>query len=159
MNAQLIYDFESILPSATKTLFVAQGLTAIMIDDLPEFTKPRPRVEIVFKINGEASPKRLAILDDGSKRTSCFRGELKLVCITDADEAGKRNHSIYRSTVRAIIGNLAEQLNETYLQHHKVQFIVSGNEETGIRTQDNFEQTIFPFTVDISVQKDAWKLL
>ena len=159
MAAEELYDFEKIVPAAVKAMFNANNLTASTIDDDPELQKARPRVDVVFKVLGEATPKRLAVLDDGSKRTSCFRGELKLHVITGADIAGKSHHSTYRSLVRALVGGLQDSLNGSYLARHKIQFVTSGNEETGIRTQDGFQQTTFPFVVDISIQNDAWHLL
>ena len=108
---------------------------------------------------GEHSPKRLAILSDGSKRTNCFRGELKLHAITDAEEVGKTAHSQYRAVVRHAIQQLETLLNGQELTLHKVQFVTSGHEVTGIRSQDGYQQTTFPFTVDLSIQKDAWETI
>src|SRR5919109_1504965 len=76
MSAETIYNFEVLVPEACKTVLVAAGLTAITLADAQALQKTRPRVEIVYKHLGETTPKRLAILPDGSKRTSCFRGEL-----------------------------------------------------------------------------------
>src|SRR5947207_3167096 len=101
MSAESIYNFEVILPSAIKTVLTGAGLNAVTIADDPVFQKVRPRVEIIYRHLGETNPKRLATLADGSKRTSCFRGELRLHAITDADAPGKVAHSLYRATVRA----------------------------------------------------------
>ena len=92
----------------------------------------------------------------GWQRVSCFRGELKLHAITDADVAGKLAHSTYRAMVRNGIAALKGEINGTQLTLHKVQFVVSGNEETGVRSADGYQQTTFPFTIDVSIQQDAW---
>ena len=152
-----VYDFELVLPRAVKTVLEGLDLKCYTLEDPIEFTKIRPRVDITFQVHGEASPKRLAILPDGTKRTSCFRGELKLYAITDADEPGKLTHSRYRAFVRHGIAALQDELNGTQLTLHKVQFIVAGNEDTGVRSVDGYQQTTFPFTVDISIQQNAWE--
>jgi hypothetical protein len=159
MSAETIYNFEVLVPEACKTVLVAAGLTAITLADAQALQKTRPRVEIVYKHLGETTPKRLAILPDGSKRTSCFRGELKLHAITDADVAGKTAHSAYRAAIRNVLATLEQTLNGTVLTQHKIQFVVSGIEETGVRAADGYEQTTFPFTIDISIQQDAWATL
>jgi hypothetical protein len=159
MSAQDIYDFEVIVPVAVQTVLTAAGLTAMTIADTQDFQKTRPRVEVVYKHTGEAQPQRKAMLDDGSKRTSCFRGELKLHAITDADAAGKLAHSEYRAQVRAAVAVLQDQLNGSALANHNIQFITSGNEETGVRSADGYQQTTFSFQVDLSVQQDAWSIL
>lgn len=159
MAAEDLYDFESVIPRAVKEVFTSSGFTALTIEDDPAFQKLRPRVEIVFNVHGEASPKRLAKLPDGTLRTSCFRGELKLMAITDADTAGKVVHSKYRGQVRSVIAGLQDAVNGGSLLNHKLQFIVSGQEQTGIRTQDGYQQTTFPYTVDVSIQQTAWDLL
>ncbi len=153
---QDIYDFEIVIPRAVKAVLEDQDLRTFTIEDAIEFQKVRPRVEVVYRHMGEASPKRLAILPDGSKRTSCFRGELRIHAITDADEAGKLEHSRYRAFVRAAIAGLQDAVNGDELELHKIQFVTTGNEETGIRSADGYAQTSFPFLLDISIQADAW---
>ncbi len=156
MPAEDIYNFEHIVPTAVKTVLEALDLRAVILTDSPVFQKQRPRVEVVYKHIGEHSPKRLAKLPDGTFRTSCFRGELKIVAITDADETGKATHSRYRSMVRHATAALESSINELHLPYHKIQFTVTGNEETGIREADGFQQTTFPYVIDISMQQDAW---
>lgn len=156
MAAEDIYNFESIIPAAVKTVLEERGLTVFTLDDSPTFQKVRPRVEVVWRTIGEATPKRLAKLPDDSMRTSCFRGELKLHCITDADDAGKRDHGTYRARIRDGVASLQSGANATLLTFHSIQFVVSGNEETGIRVQDGYEQTTFPYQVDVSIMPTAW---
>lgn len=159
MSAIDIYDFESIISRAVKTALEEFDLFVLTIESDPEFQKARPRCEVTYRHLGEASPKRLAVLEDGTQRTSCFRGELRIHAITDADVQGKIVHSSYRALVRAAIGGLQDRVNGEILLLHKIQYVVTGNEETGIRTQDGYQQTTFPFTLDISIQKDAWEQL
>ena len=152
-----VYDFESVITRAVKTVLEGLDLKCYTIEDPIEFAKIRPRVDITFQLHGEASPKRLAKLADGTTRTSCFRGELKMHAITDADEPGKLVHSRYRAFVRAGIAALQDELNGTQLTLHRVQFVVTGNEETGVRSTDGYQQTTFPFILDISIQQNAWE--
>lgn len=159
MPAEDVYDFEVVIPRAVKIVLSGLDLTAFTIEDDPAFQKIRPRVEVIYRHIGEATPQRLAILPDQTQRTSCFRGELKLHAITDADAPGKLAHSNYRAMVRHGIAALKGSINGTHLTLHKVQFVVSGNEETGVRTADGFQQTTFPFTLDVSIQQDAWATL
>ena len=159
MAAQDLYDFESIVPRAVKTVLSGLDLMCFTIEDAIDFQKIRPRVEIVYRHMGETSPQRLAILPDQTQRVSCFRGELKLHAITDADAAGKLAHSTYRAMVRNGIAALKNKINGTQLTLHKIQFVQSGNEETGVRSADGFQQTTFPFTLDVSIQQDAWTRL
>lgn len=159
MSAQDIYDFETIFPDAAKAVFIQSGLQAFSLSDVADFQQIRPRVEIVFKTLGEAQPKRLAILPDGSKRTSCFRGELRIRAISDTDAPGKAAHSSYRAAVRSVIGGLEAALNGNALTRHKINFTVAGAEETGVNTANGWQETRFPFTVDVSIQQDAWQLL
>ncbi len=156
MAAQDLYDFELVIPRAVRTVLEGLDLKCYTLEDAIDFQRIRPRVEIVYRHMGEASPQRLAILPDGSKRTSCFRGELKIHAITDADEQGKLAHSTYRATVRNGLAALREQVNGTQLTLHKIQFIQIGNEETGVRSADGYQQTTWPFQLDISIQQDAW---
>ncbi len=156
---QDIFDFESVIPRAVKSVLEDADLKVFTIEDAIEFQKIRPRVEVTYRHMGEATPKRLAICPDGSKRTSAFRGELRIHAITDADEAGKLEHSRYRAFVRAAISNLQDRVNGDELTLHKINFVVSGNEETGVRSADGFQQTTFPFTIDIAIQNDAWASL
>ncbi len=156
MAATDIYDFESLIPRAVKTVLEGLDLKCYTIEDAIDFQKIRPRVEIIYRHMGEATPKRLAILPDQTRRTSCFRGELKIHAITDADTAGKLAHSTYRAMVRNGLAALEGEINGTALTLHKVQFIQIGNEETGIRSADGFQQTTFPFHLDVSIQQDAW---
>ena len=156
MAAVDLYDFEVVIPRAVKAVLSGLDLVCFTIEDVIDFQKIRPRVEIVYRHIGEASPQRLAILPDQTRRVSCFRGELKLHAITDADVAGKLAHSTYRAMVRNGIAALKGEINGTQLTLHKVQFVVSGNEETGVRSADGYQQTTFPFTIDVSIQQDAW---
>ncbi len=156
MAAEDIYNFEVLLPHAVKTVLEGLDLKCYTIEDAIDFQKIRPRVEITYRHMGEASPQRRAKLPDGSLRTSCFRGELKIHAITDADEQGKLAHSKYRATVRNGLAALQEEVNGTQLTLHKIQFIQIGNEETGVRSADGYQQTTFPFTLDVSIQQDAW---
>src|SRR6266487_610341 len=152
MSVQSVFDFESVLPAAVRDALQASAqqasleIKAYVISDPAEFQKIRPRVEVVYKHLGEASPKRYFTFGDGSgrKRTCAFRGELRIVAISDVDEPGKLAHSAYRALVRFAISNLEEQLNGEILTEHKIQFVVSGNEETGVRTADGYQQTTFP---------------
>lgn len=159
MAAEDIYDFEVVIPRAVKAVLEGLNLKCYTIEDTIDFQKIRPRVDITYRHVGEASPQRLAILPDGSKRTSCFRGELKVHAITDSDDAGKLAHSTYRAMVRNGLAALKDQINGTALTFHKVQFIQTGNEETGVRSADNLQQTTFPFQIDVSIQQDAWATL
>ena len=156
MSAESIYGFEIVLTGACKTVLVAAGLNAVTIADAQAFQKVRPRVEINYKHTGETHPKRIAILTDGSRRTSCFRGELKFFAITDADGPGKIAHALYRAQIRNVLATLEASLNETILAEHRINFVTTGMEEHGVRSADGYEQTSFPFTVDISIQQSAW---
>src|SRR5438094_36735 len=110
MSVESVYDFETVIPDAIKQVLVAAGLTAATLSDPPDFQKVRPRVEIIYRHIGETTPKRPAIMADGkTKRTSCFRGELKLHAITDADAPGKLVHSRYRAQMRNVLATLEQQ--------------------------------------------------
>ena len=159
MPASDLYDFEVIVPVAVKGLLNAAGLNAWTIADTPDFQKVRPRVEVTYQHTGETSPRRAVKLDDGFKRAEAFNGELKLHAITDADDPGKTAHSLYRATVRAFCATLGDLLNDGALPYHKLQWCEAGNEQTGVRTQDGYQQTTFPFKILISVQHDAWAQL
>lgn len=157
MAVEDLYNFEEIVPKAVKVILEGLDIKCYILSDPIEFQKVRPRVDITFTIHGESTPKRLAKLPDGTFRTSCFRGLLKLHAITDTDEAGKIVHSRYRAFVRHGIAALQAQINGTDLRLHKVQWVQSGNEETGVRSADGYQQTTWPFTLDVSIQQDAWE--
>ena len=158
-TAAAIYDFESVVSRAVAEVLTDAGLKALTIEDESDFQKTRPRVEVIYKHLGEATPKRIAVLPDKSQRTSAFRGELHLHAITDADPVGKTAHSQYRAVVRAVIAGLQDAVNGDKLDKHRINFVVTGNEITGIRPQDGYQQTTFPFQIDISIQADAWATL
>jgi len=161
MSIQAIYDWESILPNAVKPILTEADLLAFTISDTAAFQKIRPRVEIVYRHIGEQKPRRWATLPDKTRRGCAFIGELKFYAISDADVPGKAAHSIYRATIRNFLaaGFIEDAINEIHLPFHKLQWLEPGNEETGIRTQDNYQQTTFPFQAMISIQQDAWSQL
>lgn len=164
-----IFDFETILPAACKQALLDAGdLTVLgqslpmnvwIISDPPEFQKLRPRVEIVYRSSGESNPRRIVFLPDGTKRGSAFNGELKIHAITDADVPGKAFHAAYRAAVRERLARLQDSVNGVTLLLHKIQWLEPGNEQTGIRTADGYQQTTFPFQVMLSIQADAWAQL
>jgi hypothetical protein len=160
MAAEDIFDFETIFPNAAKTVLSGDPwqLKAFTLGDDPSFTKNRPRVEIVYRHVGETSPRR-TVVKDGSRRGAAFNGELKFHAITDADPVGKTAHSQYRAKVRAALSSLQTALNGEVLKLHKLQWLEPGNEETGIRPQDNYQQTTFPFRIAFSIQDNAWEQL
>jgi hypothetical protein len=162
MAASDIYDFESILPTAIKPILVNAGLSVWIITDNPQYQKARPRVEIVYRHIGEEVPRRWsATLSDGTRRGVAFLGELRLHAITDADAPGKLTHAIYRTQVRSLLaaGLIENSVNEVELPFHKIQWIQPGNEDTGIRQQDGYQQTTFPFQVKLSIQANAFSQL
>ncbi len=160
MAASDIYDLEIIVPTAVKGLLTDAGLNAWTIADTPDFQKIRPRVEVTYQHNGETSPRRVVQLDDGYKRAEAFNGELKLHAITDADPPGKTAHSAYRATIRAFCAVLGDRINDAgTLPYHKIQWCEAGQEQTGVRTQDGYQQTTFNFRVMVSVRRDAWAQL
>jgi hypothetical protein len=160
LSAESIYNFEIVIPEAVKRVLTATGVDAYTLADAPQFQQNRPRVEITYRHISETTPKRVALMADRvTKRTSCFRGELKLHAITEADDVGRFVHSLYRARIRNVLATLEQSLNNGILTEHAINFVVSGNETTGTRTQDGFMQTTFPYTVDISIQKDAWGTL
>jgi len=157
MAAPDLYDFEVIVAEAVKGVLSRNDLNVYTIYDAIEFQRTRPRVDVIYRHLGEATPQRVAKLPDGTRRTSCFRGELRIHAITDADEEGKATHSRYRATVRNAIAALQAELNGSALELHKIQFVQVGNEETGVRSADGYQQTTFPFQIDISIQQNAWE--
>ena len=92
-------------------------------------------------------------------RNSAWKGQLIVVAITDADAPGKLVHSVYRAKVRNFCANLGYRVNATALTKHKLQSIVEGGTDRGIRTADGYEQSTFNFNIDFSIQGDAWLLL
>ncbi len=154
-----IYDWERVIAEAAATVFTNAGLQAFTVYSPPEFTKVRPRIEAIFRATGETTPKREAIMPDGTRRAGAFKGELTLHAITDADLPGKNAHGEYRAQVRSICANLGALLNDLALKKHKVQWMVEGATTHGIRTQDGYEQSTISFAVDFSVQQDAWPAL
>lgn len=154
-----IYDWERVIAQAAATVFIDAGLQAFTVYSDPAFQKIRPRVEAIFKPTGEVTPKREAIMPDGTRRASAFKGELTLHAITDADAPGKNSHGEYRAQVRSICANLGALINAGALVKHKVQWMIEGATSHGIRTQDGFEQSTISFAVDFSVQGDAWPAL
>lgn len=156
MSAPDIFDFETIVPAAVKPVLLDAGLVVWIIGDDPKFQKVRPRVEVVYNNGGETKPRRTVFLPDGTKRGSAFFGELRIHAITDADPPGKSAHAIYRGQVRNLLAGLQDAINGVTLNLHKIQWLEPGKEVTGIRTQDNYQQTTFPFQVMISIQRNAW---
>jgi hypothetical protein len=153
-----LYDFENILADATATVFKAGGFTAgnaLTVSSDPAFQKERPRVEIVFKVNGGVIPLRYFVMPDTTLRQSAFRGTLTIYAISDADKPGKLDHSIFRAKVRNFCATLGNRLNGGALTKHKVQQIVDGDTAQGTRTQDNLYQSTLNFDVDFSLQTDA----
>ena len=153
-----LYDYENIFADATASVFKASGFTAgnaLTVSSDPAFQKERPRVEILFKLNGGVIPLRYFVMPDTTLRQTAFRGTLSIYAISDADKPGKLDHSIFRAKVRNFCATLGVRLNGSGLKKHKIQQVVDGDTSQGTRTQDNLYQSTLNFDVDFSIQTDA----
>jgi hypothetical protein len=159
VSAADIYNFELIVPRAIKDLFTARAVTAFTMEDVTDFQKTRPRIDIVWTTKGEVSPRIWAILSDSTKRAAAFKGELRIFVISSDDPEGRLTHAEMRADVRDVIAGLPDSVNGSALQLHRLNFIQVGQEETAIRSKDDLLQTTFPFTCDIAIGNDAWSLL
>ena len=160
LSVQDVFDMESIVPAAVKTVLVSSGFAAYTALDAPVNQRQRPRVEVYWKSSGAPATGGQAVSGflNGQRVNAGWVGELILYCITAVDEPGKLAHAAYRSALRYIMSTLIYSINgvDGGLQNHKLQWLVEGPTNHGIRAQDAYEQSTLSYAGMITAQANVW---
>jgi hypothetical protein len=172
MSVADIYDFEGQVEPAVKAVLVAMGLAAFTTQDEIDFTKDRPRVEVMFTLG--AGQNRWAIINPETgleptgttaqdawnyRRESAWACSITIQAITDADIAA---HSIYRAKARNALAGLwvcINEVNDLMTRHFLTMSSDGGNSSIQMDQEHGMFKTDFHFNGKISVQADAWPAL
>lgn len=171
MPIATVYDFESAIEPAIKTILEAQSLTCLTSRDALTFEKAVPRVEIVY-LHGPGLKKWAdlqTLIDAGlvpvgltpnqywqMRRESAWQSQLNLNAITKADVAV---HANYRAKVRAVLASCWQFINGFSITTHMLNFDNEGGNSPIYKPQDGFFGTTISYPVKVSVQADAWSAL
>ena len=164
-----LYDFETAIESAVKTIFTNHEIEAFTSFDAPEMERVRPRVEIQFQ-TGAATGHRSTV--DDVYRLDAFTGVCSVQVITNTSDAetetdspsnaGARAHAQYRAVVRFICGELETTLTDddagadTLLPNHSVnRFFESGTSPT-IHHESGVLVSQLNFEVHFNIRPAAW---
>lgn len=153
---QAVYDFENIIADAVAIAPALAHLNPATQNTVSLLQKPRPRTEILFKINGEVVPRRMI----GPKMLNgAYKGTLVCVVITGTDTDDKKVHTSYVTQLRFLMPNIGPSLNGTILTNHCLQFIRETGTTLLIKNDEGYLQTSINFDVDFTIQSNALNAL
>lgn len=149
---QDVYDFENIIPNAVAIAPSLAALNPATQSTLATLQKPRPRTELVFKVNGEAVPRRMI---GNLMYNAAFRGTLGCTVITDTDAIGKQVNAQYISQLRWLMPQIGTSVNGIILLKHRIQFVRDAGATLLRKSEDGYWQASVQFDVDFTIQADA----
>lgn len=154
----VIYDFETALESAVKTVLTAQGLVVYVSNDVEELQRQRPRVELQMVV-GSATDHRTT--HDSIYRCDCYTGQMVASIVTNSGD-GTAGHASYRAQVRAAFGvvesTLTDDANDadTLLPDHSVnRFFESGTSPT-VKPDDGYYESRLVFDLHFNIRPASW---
>lgn len=159
MTATDLYDFEGNIPDMIAAAFAAAQMNVGTVNIKPDFQKPRPRSELVFRPGGSVSPPRLMVVQ-GKRVIAAYTGELEIASITDASTEGKQTHSAYRATVRQLMELDAVRfaVNLAFSPYQLDFATPTGGTET-MKTDDGYELSRLTYHLQFSIKQDAFNQL
>lgn len=154
-----LYDPESAIEAAVKSVLEDQGLVAVTVADSPEFQKARPRCEILFQNGAESG--HAFILPDASIRADVWAGTLQLACVTSATSApgvsASTQHRQYRAQVRSVCAGYFRTLKSPeVLPFHIIMDVEESGTSNEYKPQDGLWASNISFAVKYGIRPDAW---
>lgn len=153
-----LYDFETALEAAVKSVLNTAGLVAYVSNDVEELQRARPRVELQM-IVGSATDHRTT--HDTIYRSDCYTGQLVATIVTNSGD-GTAGHSSYRAQVRASFGVVESTLTDdaadadTLLPDHSVnRFFEAGTSPT-VKPEDGYYESRIAFDVHFNIRPASW---
>lgn len=149
-----IYDFETPIEGAIKTLLTDAGLTVKTPDDAIDFQKDRPRVEVMFAETG-ANDSRRQICPDGKYRHDLYRGTLTLAVVTAPrtdDGEQTTTHQEYKAKVRQVMSDAyAATLDDLEIRN-----VIPAGSTPRISPEDGVEVSNLLFNIEFNVKETSW---
>lgn len=142
------FDFEDTVESAVADVLAAYGINAFTTNEVLDFQKDRPRVQIQATLGPGhlrwADPNTLESigLHRHNKIETAWSVQLLLDIVTAADEQGKVDQATYRSTVRTAMMILGPQVNGSILTLHKIQLVKESGTARGIHPQSSNSESL-----------------
>lgn len=160
MTATDIYDFEGNIPDMIAVGFTAAQMNVATVNIPPNFDKPRPRSELMFKAGPASSPPSLSIVTGNKRVISAYTGELEIENITAPDANNKSIHAAYRARVRQImeLDSLRSAVNTTN-SPYRIEFIAATGSTQTESTGDGYEVSRLTYHVQFSIKVDAFNQL
>ena len=149
-----IYDFETPIEAAFKTLLTDAGLTSKTSADEFDFQKTRPRVDIQFTING-ANDSRRFTCPDGKFRHDLYSGTLTLAVVTNPRTVNGivvTTHTAYLTAVRVAMSE-AESASLTDLE---IRYVVPQSTTPRVTPEDGMEVSNLIYDVRFGIKPGSW---
>lgn len=162
MSATLdqIYDIETALEAAFKTLFEEELFTTYVTNDAAEFQKSRPRVEIMFALGSETGHNST---HSTYYRPDAFNGSLVVAVVTPADDTnGTAQHAQYRARVRNLMAKCRTRFksdadgDDALLPYHTVQDVVESGTAPAYAPEDGVYISRGNYELKLNIRPDAW---
>lgn len=156
-----IYDFETNVAETIATAFSVANMNYGTLKTPPNFQKPRPRSEIIFRPGAAVSPNRIDTFNFGTQHAqryiAAYHGSLEVTNLTDASTAGKEIHSAYRSQVRAILelDPLRFAVNSS-TSPYAIDWIVPAGTTDTFKTGEGYEMSKLTYDITFSFKRNAF---
>lgn|GEM_PF-1749358 len=147
-----IYDYETAIETAVKTLLTDNGITAVRQRDTAELATPR--VDVQFAVG--AGEDHSHVFRNGEQRPDIFNGNLRLQVVTSRNQ-NDTNHGTFRAKVREAIYKWRDSLNPILAYHAVLKVLESGTVPDIVEDQDQ-DVSIVNFNIVFCVRADAWPI-
>jgi hypothetical protein len=160
-NFDLIYDIESAVESAFKSLFQSSDLVAYTTNDAGMPSKERPRVELMYQHGAEDGHNSTA---SNYYRADTFAGSIIVAVITNAqDESiGTAEHAQFRARVRNVMAKANALLvadrsgDDSLLPYHSVMDVVESGTAPAYTPEEGHLVSRINYSIKVNIRPDAW---
>jgi len=161
MSATLdqIYDIETAIEAAFKTLFEEELFATYVTNDAASFQKERPRVELMFALGGETGHHSTA---SDYYRPDAFSGSLAVAIITPADDQGTAQHAQYRARVRNLMAKCRtrfrsdSEADDALLPYHTIMDVVESGTAPAYAPEDGHYISRINYELKTNIRPAAW---
>lgn len=152
-EAQL-FDFETVVSDALKTVFTAENLVTRTVSSLPKFQLDRLRIEAFTAMGG--SKGKLYVADNfgsvpGTTYETLRKGQCSLTLITQFDNV---IHGALRARVRNMAATMNNRLNAV-LQYHFISWFSDAGASYSEKPNENIKSTKLNFDFEINIIDQA----
>lgn len=156
-----IYDFEGIFSTAFSSFLDSLDLKNMSQNTAQQLQEDRPRFNVIVsaELDGDMLlPEAGVQVAPGHSRITTGTGSLSLELITDSDIELQR---VYRSRIRNEMATCCRgtTINETYLTHHRLNWIKPTKPSYEIDASKGDYKTTHNYDFGFSVQANAWAAL